>query len=152
RVLVAEDNELNIALLRELLRQRGHVAQFARDGRTALELALAGACDLMLLDLHMPALDGFEVVRALRDHERGSTRHLPVIALTARSSVRDRERCLGAGMDEFLSKPIEAAVLWATVERLVKPSPAAIATPHPTIPGLLDPRAILRAFDGQASV
>src|SRR5262249_6355125 len=118
RVLVAEDNELNVALLQELFRQRGHVAEFAPNGRAALDLALHGGFDLMLLDLHMPELDGFEVVRSVRKHE-GSERHLPIIALTARSSARDRERCLDAGMDEFLAKPIDAAVLWATVARLM---------------------------------
>jgi two-component system sensor histidine kinase/response regulator len=152
RVLVAEDNELNVALLRELLRQRGHLVQFAHGGRLALELALEGGCDLMLLDLHMPELDGFEVARAIRKHERGTDRHLPIIALTARSSARDRDRCLAAGMDEFLSKPIEAAVLWAAVDQLMTRWPPAGRGPGHVEPGLLDPRAILRAIDGQASL
>jgi PAS domain S-box-containing protein len=151
RVLVAEDNDLNIALLQELLSQRGHQVKFARDGRVALELALEGACDLMLLDLHMPEIDGFEVVGAIREHERGTNRHLPIIALTARSSARDRERCLAAGMDEFLSKPMEAAELWAAVDQLMTQWPPARPTPSHVEPGLLDPRAILRAIDGQAS-
>jgi len=152
RVLVAEDNDLNVALLRELLRQRGHHVQFARDGRRALELALKGDCDLMLLDLHMPEVDGVEVARAIREHERGTNRHLPIIALTARSSARDRERCLAAGMDEFLSKPIEAAVLWAAVDQLMTQWPPAGRAPRGLEPELLDPRAILRAIDGQASL
>src|SRR5262249_8811763 len=98
RILVGEDNELNVALLQELLRRRGHDAQFARDGRAALDLAMQGTFDLLLLDLHMPELDGFEVVRAIRDGESGTDRHLRIIALTARSSARDRERCLAAGV------------------------------------------------------
>jgi len=88
RILVAEDNELNVALLQELLRRRGHQAQFAGDGRTALDLALLGTFDLMLLDLHMPELDGFEVVRAVREREERTDRHLPIIALTARDVVK----------------------------------------------------------------
>ena len=156
RVLVAEDNDLNVALLQELLRHRGHQAQFARDGRAALELASQGACDLMLLDLHMPELDGFEVVQAIRGQERTSARHLPIIALTARSSARDRERCLAAGMDDFLSKPIEASALWNAMDRLVErwgnrwppARPAARSAP----PTLLDARAVLRACGGRASV
>ncbi len=152
RVLVAEDNELNVTLLKELLSQRGHVAQFARDGRAALDLALQGEFDLMLLDLHMPELDGFEVVEAIRDHERGTDQHLRIIALTARSSARDRERCLAAGMDEFLAKPIEAAALWAVIDRLVAERPLAALTPRATERGLLDPRAILRACGGDAAV
>lgn len=148
RILVAEDNELNVALLHELLRQRGHQAQFASNGRAALVLATTGAFDLLLLDLHMPELDGFQVVRALRESERATGKHLPIIALTARSSARDRERCLGAGMDDFLSKPIEARALWAAIERIV------VAFPSITPPAsaLLDARAILRACGDEASI
>jgi two-component system, sensor histidine kinase and response regulator len=152
RVLVAEDNELNIALLDELSSQRGYAAQFARNGRAALELALQGTCDLMLLDLHMPELDGFEVVRAIRERERETTGHLPVIALTARSSALDRERCLAAGADDFLSKPIDAAALWSTLDRVLAHWPPAGRAAPLGEQGLLDARAILRAFDGQASV
>jgi two-component system, sensor histidine kinase and response regulator len=152
RVLVAEDNELNVTLLQKLLSHRGHLAQFARDGRAALELALQGEFDLMLLDLHMPELDGFEVVQAIRDHERGTNQHLRIIALTARSSARDRERCLAAGMDEFLAKPIEAVALWAAMERLVAEWPLATPAPRAVEPGLLDARAILRACGKQADI
>jgi two-component system, sensor histidine kinase and response regulator len=150
RVLVAEDNELNLALLRELSRRSGHHAQFARDGRTALKLALEGACDVMLLDLHMPELDGFEVVRRIRAHERGTGQHLPIIALTARSSAHDRELCLAVGADAFLSKPIEAATLWATVGRLL--ARRAVQTATNDEEGVLDARAVLRAFGGHASI
>ncbi|MDF2692942.1 MAG: hypothetical protein K0S65_1325 [Labilithrix sp.] len=158
RILVGEDNELNVNLLEELLSQRGHRFDFARDGRAALELATnAGATyDLMLLDLHMPEMDGFEVVRAIREHERtlgsasgsGSSKHLPIIALTARSSNRDREAALAAGMDDFLSKPIEVEALWTAIDR---------ATPNPPLvkwrpSRLLDPRAILRMCGGRAAL
>jgi CheY-like chemotaxis protein/HPt (histidine-containing phosphotransfer) domain-containing protein len=152
RVLVAEDNELNVTLLQELLSSRGHLAQFAQDGRAALELARQGEFDLMLLDLHMPELDGFEVVQAIRDRERGTTQHLRIIALTARSSARDRERCLAAGTDEFLAKPIEAAALWEAMARLVAEWPLAAPSPHAAEAGLLDGRAILRACGRQAAV
>jgi CheY-like chemotaxis protein len=151
RILVAEDNQLNVALLQELLARRGHLAQFARDGRAALELALRGEFELLLLDLHMPELDGFEVVQAIRDRERGTNRHLPIIALTARSSARDRERCLAAGMDEFLAKPIETAALWAVIERCLARWPLP-ARARGIEPGLLDARVILRACGWQAAV
>ncbi|HEY3667958.1 MAG TPA: ATP-binding protein, partial [Polyangiaceae bacterium] len=155
-ILVAEDNELNVALLEELLRRRGHHARFARDGRAALELALKleteEACDLLLLDLHMPGLDGLQVARAIREHEQGTSRHLPIIALTARSSAHDRERCIAAGMDEFLSKPIEAAALWAAVERLVKRWSLVGGVSARAPSELLDPCAILRACDGETSL
>jgi PAS domain S-box-containing protein len=152
RVLVAEDNELNVTLLRELLSKRGHSAQFARDGRTALELALQSEFDLMLLDLHMPGLDGFEVVQAIREEERGTQQHLRIIALTARSSARDRERCLAAGMDEFLAKPIEAAALWATMKRLMASVQHATRAPRGVDRALVDPRAILRACGGDPTI
>ena len=77
------------------------------------------AFDLLLLDVHMPELDGFQVVRAIRERERTAGGHLPVIALTARSRKEDRERCLAAGMDDFLAKPIRAADLWAAIDRVI---------------------------------
>jgi CheY-like chemotaxis protein len=125
RILVAEDNELNIALLQELLTEGGHSAKFASDGRSALTLATSDAFDLLLLDLHMPEMDGFEVVRVIRDGELNTGNHLPIIALTARTSIRDREKCLAAGMDDFLPKPIEAEALWAAIDRMVLAFPPA---------------------------
>jgi PAS domain S-box-containing protein len=148
RVLVAEDNELNVAVLQEILSQRGYRARFARDGRAALELATADTFDLLLLDLHMPELDGFEVVDAIRLRERTTGAHLPIIALTARSSSRDRERALAAGMDDFLAKPIEVDALWSAIDRVVKVFPPAPRRE----PRLLDARAILRVCGGQARV
>jgi DNA-binding response OmpR family regulator len=93
----------------------------------------------MLLDVHMPGLDGLEVVRAIREREEASEGHLPVIALTARSSGEDRDRCLAAGMDDFLSKPIRLAELWAAIDRVVS------VGPPPDRPGaeLVDARVLL---------
>ena len=95
----------------------------ATDGRAALAHAVEGAFDLLLLDVHMPEIDGFEVARAIREHERRTKAHLPIIALTARSLKRDRERCLAAGMDDFLSKPVDPAALWAVSSRVLSISP-----------------------------
>lgn len=118
RVLVAEDDEPNAWLLRRLLQKWGHSLQLVDDGRDALRHARSGSFDLVLLDLHMPGLDGLEVVRALREDERGSGGHLPVIALTGSSYPADRERCLAAGMDEFVAKPIAASALEAAFRRI----------------------------------
>ena len=148
RILVAEDNELNVALLRELLTQSGHSAEFASDGRTALVLSTSDSFDLLLLDLHMPEMDGFEVVQAIRQAELTTGRHLPIIALTARSSSRDRARCLTAGMDDFLSKPIEADALWAAIDRIVLAFPPARSRPS----RLIDHRALSRACGGRQAV
>ena len=149
-VLVAEDNDLNASLLNELLGQRDHRVEFAGDGRTALDLATRPGApyDVMLLDLHMPEMDGFEVVRAIRERERGTAKHLPIIAVTARSSTRDRERVLAAGMDAFLSKPIEVEELWRAIDRVVANAPPAKRQPA----RLLDARAILQACGARPAV
>jgi CheY-like chemotaxis protein len=148
KILVAEDNELNVTLVSELLAQRGHRVQIVNNGRSALALASEGAFDLLLLDLHMPEMDGFEVVRAVREHERGTGRRLPIIALTARSAIRDRARCVAAGMDDFLSKPVEARALWSAIDHV------AAAVPGGRAPSrrLLDPQVILRACGGRPDI
>jgi two-component system, sensor histidine kinase and response regulator len=148
RILVAEDNELNVAVLKALLSGRGYAAEFVGDCRCALARAAEGHFDLMLLDLHMPEMDGFEVVRGIREHEATTGGRLRIIALTARSSTRDRDRCLAAGMDDFLSKPIEADALWTAIDRVVEGLPAGAGRGAP----LLDARAILRTCGGQAAI
>ena len=119
RILVAEDSEFNSRHIERLLGRRGHAVRVATDGREALDLVEEAAFDLLLLDLHMPELDGFQVVQAIRERERAAGGHLPVIALTARARPEDRERCLAAGMDDYLSKPVRAAELFATIDRIV---------------------------------
>jgi response regulator RpfG family c-di-GMP phosphodiesterase len=103
--------------------------------------------DLLLLDIHMPELDGFEVVHAIRQREHTAGGHLPIIALTARSRKEDRERCLAAGMDDFLTKPVRPAELLTAIDRLA-PAPA-VSRPVSPAAGepvsLLDPVAVLRA-------
>jgi PAS domain S-box-containing protein len=148
RILVAEDNEFNAQLLEQLLGRRGHRVRLAGNGREALCLAGEGGFDLLLLDVHMPELDGFQVVRAVRERERTAGGHLPVIALTARSRKEDRERCLAAGMDDFLAKPISAADLGAAMDRVVGAGPPA----GPPGPGLLDPPVLLAACGGDAAI
>jgi CheY-like chemotaxis protein len=167
-ILVAEDNEFNAQLLEQLLERRGHRVRLANNGREALALAEEETSDLLLLDVHMPELDGFEVARAIREHEQMTGGHLPIIALTARSRKEDRERCLAAGMDEFLAKPIQAADLWAAMERVVRKDEGgrmkdekSKETPgdssfilHPSSfgQGLLDPKVLLAACGGEAAI
>jgi CheY-like chemotaxis protein len=145
---VAEDNEFNAQLLEQLLARRGHGVRLARNGREALALAQEGALDLLFLDIHMPEMDGFQVVHALRERERTTARHLPVIALTARSRKEDREQCLAAGMDDFLAKPIQAADLWAAINRVAEARLPAVCP----APSLLDPRVLLAACGGDAAI
>jgi PAS domain S-box-containing protein len=148
RILVAEDNEFNVILLEQLFAQRGHTAHIAANGREAVALATNGTFDLLLLDIHMPEMDGFAVAQAIREHEGGSGKHLPIIAFTARTGQSDRERCLAAGMDDFLSKPVQAQVLWEVIDRAV----AAHTPADYRSLNLLDPKAILAACGGDATI
>jgi two-component system, sensor histidine kinase and response regulator len=149
RVLVAEDNPFNQQLVERLLRRTGHDVRVASDGREALAALEQDRFDMMLLDVHMPVCDGFQVIEALRQRERATGGHLPVIALTARATRSDRERCLRAGMDEYLAKPIAAAELVRVMERVMAGAPA--AGPEPSARGrpetLLDSATLLAACD-----
>jgi CheY-like chemotaxis protein len=118
-VLLAEDNEFNQQVIEHLLQRKGHVVRSVGDGRQALATLEREVFDLLLVDCHMPEMDGFQVSAALRRREQLTGDHLPVIALTARSMEGDRERCLAAGMDAYLPKPIRAADLYETINRLV---------------------------------
>jgi two-component system sensor histidine kinase/response regulator len=149
RILLAEDDELSARFVMQLLTARGHVVQLASDGRAALTLASQGGFDVMLLDLHME-MDGFDVAQAIRQRERASdSGRLPIAALTARSRGEDRNRCLEAGMDEFLTKPVRPADLVAAIARLA-PGPPTVASARSADRGpnrLLDPVAVLSACD-----
>ena len=106
RVLLAEDNQVNQRLATRLLEKRGHRVTIAANGREALEALEKESYDLVLMDLQMPEMDGFEATAAIREKERKSGKHQTVVALTAHAMKGDRERCLAAGMDGYLSKPI----------------------------------------------
>ncbi len=149
RILVAEDNELNAQLVEQLLLRRGHRVRLASNGREVLAVAEEDAFDLLLLDVHMPELDGFHVVQTVRERERFAGGHLPVIALTVRMRNEDREHCLAAGMDDFLAKPIGPAELFAAIDRVsAGRTPSDLALAVSTEPGILvDPVTLLAACD-----
>ena len=155
-ILVAEDNEFSAQLLEQLLARRGHRCGWRPTAGRRWPWRKRGAFDLLLLDVHMPELDGFQVVQAIRERERTAGGHLPVIALTARSRKEDRERCLAAGMDDFLTKPVRPAELFAAIDRLVRVPGARTEFPGRSsrMPGsavrLLDPVAVLRACGDDA--
>lgn len=119
KVLVVEDNEFNRQVVQHLLMQKGHQVQIANNGRAALSALEQDCFDLLLLDVHMPEMDGFQVVEFLRQQEHGNGSRMPVIALTALSMKGDRERCLQAGMDDYLSKPIRRGELFAAIESVL---------------------------------
>jgi CheY-like chemotaxis protein len=88
-------------------------------GREALAAWQEQPCDLILMDVQMPDMDGFEATAAIREQEKSGTTHVPIIAMTAHAMVGDRARCLAAGMDDYISKPVNAHDLFAAIERLM---------------------------------
>ena len=118
RVLLAEDNAVNALVARSYLEQFGLAVNCAEDGRQGLESATVREYDLILMDCQMPEMDGYEATRRIRAHERESgSRRVSVVALTANAIHGDRERCLAAGMNDYLAKPFRSAELRAVVER-----------------------------------
>jgi len=117
RLLLAEDNKVNQMLAVALLRKRGYDVTVADNGHEAVELVKRGDFDLVLMDVQMPKMDGFEATAAIRDWETSSGGRLPIIAVTAHAMEGDRELCLDAGMDDYVSKPIDPEELEATIAR-----------------------------------
>jgi signal transduction histidine kinase/DNA-binding NarL/FixJ family response regulator len=115
RVLVAEDNPVNQLVARGMLESAGHEVHVALDGCSALERIASETFDVVLMDVHMPVMNGLEATRELRRREGATGRHLPVIAATASASEADASECRAAGMDAFVSKPIEKALLLEAV-------------------------------------
>jgi two-component system, sensor histidine kinase and response regulator len=116
RILLAEDNIINQKLASRLLEKRGHAVVVAGDGYQALAALDKERFDLVFMDVQMPGMDGFEVTKALREKERTTGNHLRVVAMTAHAMKGDRERCLEAGMDDYIAKPIHANELIQAVE------------------------------------
>ncbi|MBV8612884.1 MAG: PAS domain S-box protein [Acetobacteraceae bacterium] len=147
-ILVAEDNELSAQVLEQALVRQGNRVRVASNGREVLTLAERRGFDLLLLDVHMPELDGFQVVQAIRERELTAGGHLPIIALTARSRKEDRQRCLAAGMDDFLTKPIRPADLLAAIDRVLRTCPS----PRSRSFDLLDAPVLLAACGGDPTL
>src|SRR5437660_1598121 len=106
RILLAEDNVINQTLAVRILEKRGYSVTVAVDGQAAVEALQAGGFELVLMDIQMPRLDGFEATAIIRKKEKLSGGHIPIIAMTAHALVGDREKCLAAGMDGYVYKPI----------------------------------------------
>ena len=157
RLLLAEDSPVNQKVAVSLLEQRGHAVVVANNGRealTALEAADWRGFDAVLMDVQMPVLDGFEATAAIRARERQTGRHLPVIAMTAHAMKGDHQRCLAAGMDDYISKPVRAGPLYETVEgvvnRFTKPHAAsASGEENPARDEPFDPERLLESTGGR---
>jgi CheY-like chemotaxis protein len=117
RILVAEDNATNQRLVVALLAQWGHAVTVANDGREAVALSGQSDFDVILMDVQMPEMNGLDATAAIRERERGGAGHVPIIAMTAHAMAGDRDQCLEAGMDAYVSKPLRAADLFDTLER-----------------------------------
>ena len=124
RVLIAEDNLINQTLAVKLLEKAGYTTLVASNGREALKALERETFDLVLMDVQMPEMDGFEATALIRDRERATGAHLPIVALTAHAIKGDDERCLAAGMDAYLPKPIQAQQLYDLLESLSPQAPA----------------------------
>jgi two-component system, sensor histidine kinase and response regulator len=158
-ILLAEDNVVNQKLAILLLERRGHRVTLATNGKEALIELRKREFDLCLMDVQMPELDGLETTAAIRNSERGTSRHLPIVAMTAHAIKGDREICLNAGMDAYLSKPVRADELFVTIEGLLaeKAASGAGATANATATRekqqpAFDEAAFLARMDGSYEV
>ena len=154
RVLVAEDNATNQKLVWAMLDQKGHKVTVVGNGRLAVESASKQPFDVILMDVQMPEMGGLEATAAIRAQEEGTGRHLPIVALTARAMAGDREQCLAAGMDAYVSKPVRAAELFAAIDAVMAGTPVTPPAESPSDAPLrsVDVSALLAGFAGRADL
>ena len=118
RILLVEDNEMNRDMLTRRLSKRGHEVLIAVDGRQGVDVAVSSSPDIILLDMSLPVMDGWEAARRLKADS--ATNHVPIIALTAHAMAGDREKCLEAGCDDYDTKPVEFKRLLAKIDTLLR--------------------------------
>jgi PAS domain S-box-containing protein len=150
RILVAEDNPVNQELAVHLLEARGHAVSVAENGRQALSMVEKHKFDLVLMDVQMPEMGGLEATQAIRGREKDSKAHIPIIAMTAHAMLGDREKCLAAGMDAYVAKPLDPRGFLQTVEDVARHGVSTsdrVEQPHPG-PSELDGTALLQRFNG----
>jgi len=145
RILLAEDNHINQRVAVYMLEKQGHTVVVVGDGQAALAALAQAPFDLVLMDIQMPVLDGLAATAAIRTQEQMQGTHMPIIAMTAHAMRGDRERCLAAGMDGYVTKPLKAADLAAAIAQLL-PAAAPLQPPRDTPP--VDVSAALRSVEG----
>ena len=123
KILLAEDNLINQKFTVKLLENQGHSVLVAGNGQEALKLLEDHALDLVFMDVQMPVMDGFEATLIIREREKSSGRHLPIMAITAHALKEDRERCLEAGMDDYISKPVKVPELMGIIQQVISVAP-----------------------------
>jgi two-component system sensor histidine kinase/response regulator len=153
-ILLAEDNIVNQKLAVLLLERRGHSVTVAGNGNEALVALQKQSFDVCLMDIQMPELNGLETTAAIRSRENGTSRHLPIVAMTAHAIKGDRDICLRAGMDAYLSKPVRADELFQAIEGIVPGHPArSVVVSSSPVPGApFDEREFLARMDGSHEV
>ncbi len=151
-VLLVEDNVVNQQVASGLLTRRGHQVTVVQNGQEALERLDKDTFDLVLMDLQMPVMGGIEATVAIRLRERGTGRHLRIVAMTAHAMSSDRERCLAAGMDGYLSKPIEPGLLFSAVEQGGDGGGVQAANAEHTGPVTFDEDALRHRLSGDAAL
>ena len=155
RILLVEDNPVNLKVAMELLRNRGHSIEVARNGAEAVSATAKQTFDVVLMDVHMPVMDGLSATRIIRDRERAEGTHVPIIALTAGATVEDRENSIAAGMNDFVSKPFRSEELFQAVENTssdwqeeTKPAAASNEVVNAGSDNCLDWQGALRNLEG----
>jgi len=159
RILLAEDNAINQMLTLRLLEKRGHTVVVADNGKEALAALGKEAFDLVLMDVHMAEMDGFEATAAIRNQEQAAGARIPIIAMTANAMTGDRERCIKAGMDAYVAKPIQPARLFVAIESLVPALATAACTVAATAVSeggggapVIDTAMLMEQFDGDTEL
>ena len=125
KILVADDSRTIRALVRRPLIANGYDVILASDGVEAVQLARRENPDLVILDIQMPEMDGLEATAVIRARERQTCEHVPIIAMTAHAMKGDRERCMAAGMDDYVSKPVRPGILFDTIASVLRIAPLA---------------------------
>jgi CheY-like chemotaxis protein/HPt (histidine-containing phosphotransfer) domain-containing protein len=150
RILLAEDNPVNQRVALHMLSKAGHSTVAVSNGKKAVAALARERFELVLMDIQMPEMDGLEATRAIRAEEEKSGRHVPIVAMTAHAMKGDRERCLAAGMDDYVSKPVQADALFRVIQSAVMPTePDTVrATPADRMDQVFDRQAALARVDG----
>jgi len=153
RILLAEDNPVNQMVAVRLLEKLGHTVMVVANGRDAVLMTEEQEFALVMMDVQMPEMDGFEATRLIREREAATQKHLPIIAMTAHAMKGDRERCLAAGMDGYIAKPIRPAELLAGIERFARrPEPPPRKSPSPSTDDCIDWQAAWANLEGDRTL
>jgi len=131
RILIAEDHPVNLKLVKKLLEKRSFIPTAATNGEEVLQALDGNTFDLILMDVQMPGMDGLQTAAAIREREKSTGGHIPILAMTAHAMNRDREKCLEAGMDAYVSKPLSPAELYRAIDELLNGPVAAGSDARP---------------------